>query len=147
MWKPDRTSKKPLYQQIAEFMERRINYGEYPPGSVLPSERKLASQLQVNRSTIVQAYEELRASGLIESRVGFGTRVSGDKWGFTPKHAANWRLYEESGAFFYRIFLSFGVFGKRFVKTRTLSILPAASFRRICSPIRPFKTVAGKTLS
>ncbi|SDJ85538.1 PLP-dependent aminotransferase family protein [Paenibacillus naphthalenovorans] len=99
MWKPDRTSKKPLYQQIAEYMERRINYGEYPPGSVLPSERKLASQLQVNRSTIVQAYEELRASGLIESRVGFGTRVSGDKWGFTPKHAANWRLYEESGAF------------------------------------------------
>lgn len=99
MWKPDRSSKKPMYQQIAEYMERRISYGEYPPGSTLPSERKLAGELQVNRSTIVQAYEELRASGLVESFVGCGTRVSSNKWGFTPKHAANWRLYEESGAF------------------------------------------------
>jgi GntR family transcriptional regulator of abcA and norABC len=99
MWKPDRKSKKPLYQQIAENLEQRIRYCEFPPGSKLPSERKLAHELNVNRSTVVQAYEELRAAGLVESSVGFGTKVIGDIWGYTPKHAPNWRLYEESGAF------------------------------------------------
>ncbi|WP_315899211.1 aminotransferase-like domain-containing protein [Paenibacillus cremeus] len=99
MWKPDRQSKKPLYQQIAEYVERRIRLGEYPPGSKLPSERKLADELHVNRSTVMQAYEELRAVGLIESSVGFGTKVIGDKWGYQPRHAPNWRIYEESGPF------------------------------------------------
>jgi DNA-binding transcriptional MocR family regulator len=99
MWKPDRTSKKPIYQQIADDMERRIAYGEFPPGSLLPSERKLADQLGVNRSTVVQAYEELRASGLVESRKGSGTRVSRYKWGITPNQTTNWRQYVEGGTF------------------------------------------------
>jgi DNA-binding transcriptional MocR family regulator len=99
MWKPDRHSKKPLYQQIAEYVEQRIRYCEYPAGSKLPSERKLADELQVNRSTVVQAYEELRAAGLVESSVGVGTKVALDKWGYTPRHAPNWRMYEESGTF------------------------------------------------
>ncbi|BBH21794.1 transcriptional regulator [Paenibacillus baekrokdamisoli] len=99
MWKPERASKKPLYQQIADHLERRISYGELPPGSILPSERKLAEQLEVNRSTVIQAYEELRASGLVESVVGSGTRVSRTKWGIAPKHTPNWRQYTEGGTF------------------------------------------------
>ncbi|GGG02985.1 MocR-like pyridoxine biosynthesis transcription factor PdxR [Paenibacillus abyssi] len=99
MWKPDRTTKKPLYQQIVDYLERRISYGELPPGSLLPSERKLAEQLGVNRSTIIQAYEELRASGLVESTVGSGTRVSLTKWGIAPKHTPNWRSYTDGGTF------------------------------------------------
>lgn len=75
MWKPDRSSHKPVYQQITEYIERRIVYGEYPPGSLLPSERKLAEQFGVNRSTVVQAFDQLRATGLVESIVGSGTRV------------------------------------------------------------------------
>lgn len=47
MWMPDRGSSQPLYQQIADDIERRIAYGEFPPGSLLPSERKLAAQLGV----------------------------------------------------------------------------------------------------
>ncbi|MDF2962616.1 MAG: PLP-dependent aminotransferase family protein, partial [Paenibacillus sp.] len=99
MWKPDRSSKKPIYQQITDDMERRISYGEFPPGSSLPSERKLADQLGVNRSTVVQAYEELRASGLVESSKGSGTRVSKHKWGITPKQTPNWKQYVEGGTF------------------------------------------------
>ncbi|MBJ8194191.1 winged helix-turn-helix transcriptional regulator, partial [Bacillus cereus] len=68
MWKPDRYSSLPIYQQIADEIERRISYGEFPPGSLLPSERKLAEQLGVNRSTVILAYAELRALGIIESR-------------------------------------------------------------------------------
>lgn len=99
MWKPDRQSNKPLYEQIADHLERRISYGEFPPGSLLPSERKLAEQLGVNRSTVILAFAELRSLGIIESRTGSGTRVSKYKWGATPKHTPNWSRYAEGGSF------------------------------------------------
>jgi GntR family transcriptional regulator of abcA and norABC len=99
MWKPDRSSKKPIYQQIADYIERRISFGEFPAGSVLPSERKFADLLGVNRSTVVQAYEELRASGLVESAKGSGTRVSKHKWGIALKQTPNWNQYVEGGTF------------------------------------------------
>lgn len=53
----------------------------------------------VNRSTVVLAYEELRARGLIESYTGSGTRVSLNKWSHTPKQTPNWRQYVEEGQF------------------------------------------------
>ncbi|KEQ25895.1 MocR-like pyridoxine biosynthesis transcription factor PdxR [Paenibacillus tyrfis] len=99
MRQPDRHSTQPLYQQIADDIERRISYGEFPPGSLLPSERKLAEQLGVNRSTVILAYAELRALGIVESRTGSGTRVSKYKWGATPKHTPNWHRYVEGGSF------------------------------------------------
>ncbi|MFF2089828.1 PLP-dependent aminotransferase family protein [Paenibacillus sp. NPDC058174] len=99
MWKPDRKVKKPIYEQIADHLERRISYGEFPPGSLLPSERKLAEQLGVNRSTVILAFAELRAMGIIESRTGSGTRVSTSKWEATPKHTPNWSRYAEGGSF------------------------------------------------
>ncbi|KPV61289.1 GntR family transcriptional regulator [Paenibacillus sp. A3] len=99
MRQPDRHSTQPLYQQIADDIERRISYGEFPPGSLLPSERKLAEQLGVNRSTVILAYAELRALGIVESRTGSGTRVSKYKWGVTPKHTPNWHRYVEGGSF------------------------------------------------
>ncbi|NBD23155.1 MocR-like pyridoxine biosynthesis transcription factor PdxR [Paenibacillus glycinis] len=99
MWKPDRDSKKPLYEQIADHLEQRIAFGEFPPGSRLPSERRLAEQLGVNRSTVILAFGELRALGIIESRAGSGTRVSTSKWEAAPNHAPNWRRYAEGGGF------------------------------------------------
>lgn len=99
MRKPDRTSKKPLYQQISDEMERSIIHGEYPPGSFLPSERKLAERLEVNRSTVVQAYEELRARGIVQSISGSGTMVSNHIWGIRPNLTPNWRQYVEGGTF------------------------------------------------
>ena len=65
-WKLDSDSKIPIYQQVVDFIEKRITYGELPPGSFLPSERKLATQLNVNRSTVTTAYNELRAMGIVE---------------------------------------------------------------------------------
>ncbi|WP_339321697.1 PLP-dependent aminotransferase family protein [Paenibacillus sp. FSL W8-0194] len=99
MWKPDRNNPKPLYEQIADHLEQRISYGEFPPGSLLPSERKLAEQLRVNRSTVILAFGELRSMGIIESRPGSGTRVSKFKWGAVPKHTPNWKRYAEGGSF------------------------------------------------
>ncbi|MZQ80797.1 aminotransferase class I/II-fold pyridoxal phosphate-dependent enzyme [Paenibacillus sp. 5J-6] len=99
MWKPERNSKKALYEQIADHLEQRISYGEFPPGSLLPSERKLAEQFEVNRSTVISAFAELRSLGIIESRTGSGTRVSTSKWGATPKHTPNWSRFAEGGNF------------------------------------------------
>ncbi|MDI6858571.1 MAG: PLP-dependent aminotransferase family protein [Dehalococcoidia bacterium] len=72
----DRRSPVPLYRQIAEALRARILDGSIPIGSRLPSERSLARALDVNRSTVVNAYDELAADGLVIGRVGRGTAVA-----------------------------------------------------------------------
>jgi GntR family transcriptional regulator, regulator for abcA and norABC len=99
MWKPDPNSKTPLFRQIAMYFEQEITEGERRPGSQLPTERKLAQDLGVNRSTITAAYAELRATGLIESRQGSGYRVSETMWGVKTKQIPNWKRYAERGVF------------------------------------------------
>ncbi|MFP3338767.1 winged helix-turn-helix domain-containing protein [Micrococcus sp. SIMBA_131] len=64
--------------------------GSLQTGNPLPAERDLAVQLGVNRSTVTTAYAELRASGLITSRQGSGTRVSSDAADFIPSHSTTW---------------------------------------------------------
>ena len=73
----DRSSTVPVYLQIDRELRALIASGELPQGAMLPPERQLATSLGVNRTTILNAYRELKADGLVESRVGSGTRVSG----------------------------------------------------------------------
>lgn len=49
--------------------------GHLAPGSRLTPERKFAEELGVNRSTVLNAYRELKSNGYAESRVGCGTMV------------------------------------------------------------------------
>ena len=98
-WKPNRESQIPVYKQIADYIEQQISNGEYPAGTVLPSERALSKELQVNRSTIVAAFEELRASGIVESLRGKGTIVSRNIWRGTSKRIPNWEKLIETGSF------------------------------------------------
>jgi DNA-binding transcriptional MocR family regulator len=72
----DRESIVPIYQQIYEELREAILAGALPESTRLPPERSLAEKLNVNRSTIVHAYRELVADGLIEQRVGSGSRVA-----------------------------------------------------------------------
>jgi DNA-binding transcriptional MocR family regulator len=71
----DRLSKIPFYLQILQQIRDRILSGALPEGTLLPPERSLASELGVNRSTILNAYRELKKDGLVEARVGRGTTV------------------------------------------------------------------------
>jgi GntR family transcriptional regulator of abcA and norABC len=96
-WRPNKASELPLYKQIANYLESRILNGEFPPGSRLPSERDLANQLKVNRSTINHAFEELRAIGLVNRMVGYGTVVNSDMWGIGEKRVPNWNMYVKEG--------------------------------------------------
>lgn len=70
-----RESTLPLYRQISQGLREAIASGELAEGSQLPSERALAKELGVNRTTIMNAYNELASEGLIEGHVGRGTLV------------------------------------------------------------------------
>jgi 2-aminoadipate transaminase len=65
----------PTYMQIRNQLREQILRGDLAPGAHLPPERKMAQQRGVSRTTIVAAYDELLAEGLVESRVGHGTVV------------------------------------------------------------------------
>ncbi|MDZ5473252.1 PLP-dependent aminotransferase family protein [Bacillus sp. 31A1R] len=98
-WKPDRTAKKPIYKQLAEYIENGIVDGTFPADKPLPSERFLANELSVNRSTVVAAYDELESSGLINRNRGSGTTISKDVWGITKRRIPSWNRYIEAGSF------------------------------------------------
>lgn len=98
-WKPDLESNEPVFRQIMRYFEERIISGELSPGQSMPSERSLAEDLKVNRSTVSMAYDELRSTGLIRSERGKGTQVSEDLWGVIPSRIPNWNLYASKGAF------------------------------------------------
>ncbi|WP_433189549.1 PLP-dependent aminotransferase family protein [Actinoallomurus sp. CA-150999] len=66
----------PRYRGLAEALRHTIRTGDLRPGERLPAERRLAEALAVSRATVVAAYDTLRASGLVESRRGSGTRVA-----------------------------------------------------------------------
>ncbi|GAA0586437.1 aminotransferase class I/II-fold pyridoxal phosphate-dependent enzyme [Kribbella sandramycini] len=65
-----------LYRRLADEIAGLIGSAELPVGARLPAERRLAEALAVSRSTVVAAYDELRARGLVDSRRGSGTTVA-----------------------------------------------------------------------
>ena len=73
----DSESKLPVYVQIRNQLRERILNGDMPTGTQLPPERALARSLGVSRTTVVSAYDELEAEGLVEGYVGRGTIVVG----------------------------------------------------------------------
>jgi DNA-binding GntR family transcriptional regulator len=66
----------PKYRQIADDLRARIEGGEYPPGSRLPSKAELMSRFGVALNTVDNAIRVLRDLGLAETRQGLGTFVS-----------------------------------------------------------------------
>ncbi|HLV98902.1 MAG TPA: PLP-dependent aminotransferase family protein [Ktedonobacterales bacterium] len=65
----------PLYVQIRERLALLIRRGDLSAGTRLPPERDLAEMLRVNRTTVVRAYGDLAAAGLVHAHVGRGTIV------------------------------------------------------------------------
>ncbi|NRA55473.1 MAG: PLP-dependent aminotransferase family protein [Gammaproteobacteria bacterium] len=61
-------SKLPVYLKIANALRTAINAGHVAPSESLPSARSLATQLSVNRHTIMAAYQELVAQGWVETQ-------------------------------------------------------------------------------
>ncbi len=61
-------STKCLYEQIYEHIKGEIKSGKLLSGERLPSTRSLAEYLQISRSTVAFAYEQLLSEGYIESK-------------------------------------------------------------------------------
>lgn len=66
----------PLYRQVRDTLDQRMDAGVYPPGGKLPSEMQLAAELQVHRLTVRRAVEELSREGRVQARQGAGTFVT-----------------------------------------------------------------------
>ncbi|HKV65622.1 MAG TPA: GntR family transcriptional regulator, partial [Rhodanobacteraceae bacterium] len=64
---------QPLFLQLAGAIAENIRGGRVKGGEPLPGSRELAGQLGINRNTVVAAYGELAAEGLVNTRIGGGT--------------------------------------------------------------------------
>jgi GntR family transcriptional regulator len=66
-----------LHEQVAAQIRRAIAEGEAGPGERLPPARDLASELGVNRNTVLRALRALRDEGLLDFQRGRGVTVTG----------------------------------------------------------------------
>jgi GntR family transcriptional regulator len=65
----------PLYVQLVEHLKHSIETGTIKAGDQLPSVRKMAEDLVINPNTVVRAYRDLDAEGILELRHGSGVFV------------------------------------------------------------------------
>jgi len=65
----------PRYARIHKDLSERIVTGQYPVGTLMPTEVELAAEFDTSRSTIREALRCLTEDGYVERRQGMGTRV------------------------------------------------------------------------
>lgn len=63
-------------QQLVQRLREAIQKGELKAGERLPSTRALASSLGLSRGTVTQAFDQLKAEGYLDGRIGAGTTVA-----------------------------------------------------------------------
>src|SRR3954454_24557317 len=64
-----------LYERVCGKLEEAMRVGALRPGDRLPSVRRLSERERVSVSTVLQAYVQLEARGLIEARPQSGHYV------------------------------------------------------------------------
>ena len=72
----DRDAAMPLHRQIYDAVRTAISEGRLRPGQHIPSSRLLATELDVSRVPVLDAYAQLLAEGYLTARIGSGTAVS-----------------------------------------------------------------------
>ncbi len=72
----DKTGQIPLYIQLRNLIQKKIEDGTYPEGTAIPSERELCNMYGVSRITVRQAIQLATSDGLLVRRPGKGTYVS-----------------------------------------------------------------------
>ena len=75
----NRKSGIPLYHQIQQRLLDQIESGELKPGMPMPSIERIAQRMGVSQMTVRQAVRALCELGVIYSRQGKGTFISGIK--------------------------------------------------------------------
>jgi GntR family transcriptional regulator len=95
----DREGDVPVGVQLAWALRGAIASGALKPGDRLPPLRDLAAEIGVNANTLRAAYAKLEADGLIDTRHGSGTFVTGPAEGrdLTPLVGAATRAAHDAG--------------------------------------------------
>ncbi|MBB2968089.1 FadR/GntR family transcriptional regulator [Leifsonia aquatica] len=65
----------PLSERIANQLRQRIAEGEFPVGTLLPTEVDLAREFDVSRGCVREAVRSLVHAGMLGARAGYGTFV------------------------------------------------------------------------
>ncbi len=71
----DHEGPTPLYVQVADVIQARIEAGELIPGRPIPSEHQLVQEFGIARGTARKTIQLLRERGLVVTVVGRGTFV------------------------------------------------------------------------
>ncbi|MDQ8934854.1 MocR-like pyridoxine biosynthesis transcription factor PdxR [Acinetobacter rudis] len=71
-------SKGKISAQLTQILRDAVQNGELKAGDPLPSSRELASSLAISRGTVIQAYDQLIAEGVLSTATRTGTFVSHD---------------------------------------------------------------------
>ncbi len=77
-----------LYQQLEQDFHQQIDSGQLSPGERMPSVRELCRAKSISKSTVLAAYAQLEAQGLIEARNRSGYFVCGTMEASAPKQPA-----------------------------------------------------------
>lgn len=67
---------QPIYRQIRDRVVAMILDGLLKEGDPLPSVRNVATESRVNPLTVLKAYQQIEAEGLVEKRRGLGMFVN-----------------------------------------------------------------------
>jgi GntR family transcriptional regulator/MocR family aminotransferase len=66
----------PLFRKISNALRKAILEGRLQAGQPAPSIRDLAKSLEISRTTVLKAYDDLQSQGYFEAISGMGTFVS-----------------------------------------------------------------------
>ena len=72
----DSAASTPLWRQLSIGLRVAIANGRLGPGARLPSTRALARRLEVSRNTVMAAYDDVAARGLLVGYTGAGSFVA-----------------------------------------------------------------------
>jgi GntR family transcriptional regulator len=75
----NKNSVVPIYYQLKEYIKDQIDSENLNVGEMIPSERELAEEFEINRMTVRQAVNELVNEGHLRRQRGVGTFVSKSK--------------------------------------------------------------------
>jgi GntR family histidine utilization transcriptional repressor len=78
-----------LYQQVKDFIVRKIQDGSWKPGDRVPSEHELVAEFGFARMTVNRALRELAEQGRVVRVAGVGTFVAHEKPQATLLRVAN----------------------------------------------------------
>ncbi len=147
----DRTNGISLSSQLTERLADAVAAGDLAIGTRLPSERQLAATLGVSRTTVMAAYRELEARGLVRGQVGRGTFVVGGNEPGPDQPAFAWQGKLAHGA---RRFLDPGLHRiianpdrgavVLSINRPALDIFPVETFRQVAD--QTFRQYAGAAL-